>query len=94
MKECILNKTGTGHAHLRNAALSPEGRRLVNAKSLVVLLAGTVLASAVAAPAAWYKWRSKLNGTVICAQVMQGEWERTDGPFKDAQCDKPGKPGQ
>lgn len=90
----MLNKTGAGYAHLRNAAPYAGARRAANAKLLAALLAASVLASAVAAPAAWYKWRSKLNGTVICAQVMQGEWERTDGPFKDAQCDKPGKPGQ
>lgn len=57
------------------------------------LLAGAVAASAMAAPAPWYKWRSKLNGKVICTQVMQGEWEKWEGPFKDARCERPGMPG-
>ena len=62
-------------------------------KYLSFVLAASVAASALAAPAAWYKWRSKLNGTVVCAQVMQGEWEKAAGPFKDAHCELPGKPG-
>lgn len=61
--------------------------------SLALLLAGTVAVSAFAAPAPWYKWRSKLTGQEICAQVMQGEWEMVAGPFRDAQCRKPGMPG-
>ena len=62
-------------------------------KYLSFVLTASVAASALAAPAAWYKWRSKLNGTVVCAQVMHGEWEKAAGPFKDAQCERPGKPG-
>lgn len=65
----------------------------MQAKYCVFLLAGAVAASALAAPAPWYKWRSKLNGTVICTQVMQGAWEKFEGPFRDAQCTHPGKPG-
>ncbi|MGE5650342.1 MAG: hypothetical protein ACM34A_09100 [Bacillota bacterium] len=61
---------------------------------LVFALAVLSAASATAAPAAWYKWRSKLNGTVVCAQVMQGEWEKADGPFRDARCERPGLPGR
>lgn len=56
-------------------------------------LGAMAVVSAAAAPAAWYKWRSKLNGTVVCAQVMQGEWEKAGGPFKDARCARPGLPG-
>lgn len=52
-----------------------------------------VAASVLAAPAPWFKWRSKQTGTEICAQVMQGEWEKAVGPFKDPHCRKPGMPG-
>ncbi|HEY3300304.1 MAG TPA: hypothetical protein VGJ90_05955 [Methylophilaceae bacterium] len=50
--------------------------------------------SVIAAPAAWYKWRSKEDGTIICSQVPLGEgWEVVDGPYKDLQCRVAGKPG-
>lgn len=62
-------------------------------KYLAFVFAASVAASSFAAPAAWYKWRSNLNGQEVCAQFMQGEWEKTSGPFKDAQCEKPGLPG-
>jgi len=62
-------------------------------KYLALVFAASVAASPFAAPAAWYKWRSKLNGQEVCAQFMQGEWEKAGGPFKDAQCEKPGLPG-
>lgn len=60
---------------------------------LFFVLATAVVLSASAASAPWFKWRSKLNGTVICTQVMHGEWEKMDGPFKDARCAIPGRPG-
>lgn len=56
-------------------------------------LAAAVALSASAASAPWFKWRSKLNGTIICTQVMHGAWEKADGPFKDARCELPGTPG-
>lgn len=65
----------------------------MKAKYLVCGCAALCMAAAFAAPAAWYKWRSKLNGQLFCAQVMQGAWEKAAGPFKDAQCEKEGSPG-
>ncbi len=55
---------------------------------LVSLLAVGSTANAVPAP--WYKWRSRLNGSVVCEQVMNGDdgWEKIDGPFKDSHCTK------
>lgn len=67
--------------------------KFMKSKHLFILFAAFAVASVTAAPAAWYKWRSKLNGTTICTQVMHGEWEKVAGPFKDARCEKPGKPG-
>ncbi len=44
---------------------------------------------AVAAPAPWYLWRSKIDGKSFCFQTSPGEgWERVDGPFRDARCKK------
>lgn len=62
-------------------------------KHLFPLLLVSVTAISMAAPASWYKWRSKLTGKTVCAQVMQGEWEIAAGPFKDAQCRRAGIPG-
>jgi hypothetical protein len=48
----------------------------------------------VTGTAPWYKWRSKLNGEVICAQTSPGEgWEKVGGPYKNVRCDAPGLPG-
>ncbi|MDY7538657.1 hypothetical protein QN372_05915 [Undibacterium sp. RTI2.1] len=45
--------------------------------------------SANAAPADWYKWRSKIDTAEVCSQISPGAgWERTSGPFKNAQCEK------
>lgn len=50
--------------------------------------------SVLAAPALWYKWRSKLDGKEVCAQTSPGRgWEKVDGPYRDARCDKSGAPG-
>lgn len=62
---------------------------------LLLLLSLSVFALSVfASPAAWYKWRSKEDGTIICSQVPLGEgWEVFDGPYRDLQCRVAGKPG-
>lgn len=45
---------------------------------------------AAAAPAPWYKWRSKVDGTLSCAQSTLGfGWELASGPYKDSRCEKP-----
>ena len=58
-----------------------------------VLLALTC-ATAIAAPAPWFKWRSQADGKEVCAQTMPGAWEKVRGPYMDAQCKKPGMPGE
>lgn len=56
-------------------------------------LAATLLAlcaSAWAGPAPWYQWRSKVDGTLSCAQSTLGfGWELASGPYKDSRCEKP-----
>lgn len=55
---------------------------------LAVLLGLSLCAAA--APAPWYLWRSKVDGKAFCFQASPGEgWERVDGPFRDARCEKP-----
>lgn len=42
---------------------------------------------ALAAPAPWYYWRSKVDGHRICAQVSPGSgWERDSGPYEGPLC--------
>lgn len=48
-----------------------------------------------AAPAAWYQWKSKLNGEMWCTQTMPGDgWVKISGPYKDASCTTKGRPGK
>lgn len=62
-------------------------------KTLPLIGAGTLLAcvcvAALAGPAPWFKWRSKLDGKQTCSQTPLGPgWEKASGPFKDSQCKK------
>jgi len=53
------------------------------AAGLIGLWAGV----AVAAPAPWYYWRSKVDGKRVCAQVTPGPgWERDSAPFDGPGC--------
>jgi hypothetical protein len=53
-----------------------------------LLLAGTCVALA-AAPAPWFKWRSKLDGKQFCSQTSLGHgWEKAGGPYQDSHCEK------
>jgi hypothetical protein len=55
--------------------------------TLVLLLYGTVLA---AAPAPWYWWVSKVDGSRTCSQYSLGPgWEQIQRPYKDSRCEKP-----
>ena len=48
-----------------------------------------ILSSALAAPAPYYQWRSKLTGELACSQTPLGEgWEKSNGPYRDAHCEK------
>lgn len=54
---------------------------------LFALVAALALgASAVAEPAPWYQWHSRIDGAVVCAQASPGQgWIRSNGPFRNAQ---------
>jgi len=42
-----------------------------------------------AEPAPWFKWRSKADGSLACSQTPLGHgWEKADGPYRDARCEK------
>jgi len=57
-----------------------------------IAVAAVVLAACTAAsatPAPWYQWRSRTNGTRVCAQNMPGKgWEKEPRPYKDSRCEK------
>jgi len=65
-------------------------------QSIVLLTIGLLVSFAVlAAPAAWYKWKSKLNGEVWCTQTSPGDgWVQLTVPYKDAHCKIEGRPGK
>ncbi len=53
----------------------------------LLILGGT---QALAAPAPYYLWMSKVDGSRVCSQTPLGEgWQKMGGPFKDSRCRKP-----
>ncbi|QYF93498.1 hypothetical protein KY495_23045 [Massilia sp. PAMC28688] len=62
-------------------------------KTIPAIGVGALLAcmcvAAMAAPAAWFKWRSKADGKLVCHQTPLGPgWEKASGPFRDSHCTK------
>ncbi|WP_288378201.1 hypothetical protein [uncultured Massilia sp.] len=58
-------------------------------KKIALLLFLSIAGAALAGPAPYYQWRSKLNGTMACSQTPLGAgWEKTAGPYRDARCEK------
>ncbi len=44
-------------------------------------------AGLAAAPAPWFKWRSKIDAQLVCAQTSLGHgWEKASGPYRDSHC--------
>ena len=62
-------------------------------KNLINTAATALLASlwltAVAGPAHWFQWRSKIDGKLVCSQTPLGPgWEKATGPYRDSHCEK------
>ena len=59
-----------------------------NFVSVLTLVAAALFAlPALAAPAPWFYWRSKVDGVRICAQTSPGiGWEEDGGPYEGPQC--------
>lgn len=77
----------------RTLDLRRQPAMLGTMKTMLSIGIGVILASAcaalLAAPAPWYKWRSKINGKQFCAQTSLGHgWERAAGPYQDSHCEK------
>jgi hypothetical protein len=63
-------------------------------KMLSASLLGLVLTLACpwspAEPAPWFKWRSKLDGSLACSQTPLGPgWDKVAGAYRDSRCEKP-----
>lgn len=62
---------------------------------ITAVLLFAVSAVSIAASAPWYQWKSKLDGKLFCGQTKPGDgWIQDSGPYKDARCSTPGKPGE
>ena len=59
-------------------------------KTIALLFSlGFAAQAALAGPAPWFQWRSKLNGALACSQTPLGPgWEKSGGPYRDARCEK------
>ncbi len=58
-------------------------------KTLAFLLTCCYLPLALAKPAPWFIWRSKVNGESYCAQISPGaNWIKSTGPYKNPHCEK------
>ncbi len=60
-------------------------------RSFLIAFSVFLSIAASAAPAPYYQWQSKLDGTIICRQTSPGPgWERLSGrPFRDLHCRLP-----
>ena len=62
-------------------------------KLAAIIALASLAAGAYAGEAAWYKWKSKVDGSIVCMQFSPGKyWVVYRGPYKDAQCTKLGNP--
>ena len=60
---------------------------------LVLAVLASVCAAAYASEMSWYRWRSRISGAVVCAQISPGSaWYKFKGPYMDGTCRKPGNP--
>lgn len=65
----------------------------MKSKFAVLIVLALICVYAFASGAAWYKWKNKFDGTILCAQTSPGEtWVVIQGPFTESQCRKPGTP--
>jgi len=62
----------------------------VKSKRILALSFIILVSPLCAAPAPWYKWQSKIDGKVFCAQTSPGSgWKRLKGSYRDLRCQKP-----
>lgn len=58
--------------------------------NLLALLLALACVSSLAGPAPWFKWRSKVDGSLVCSQTPLGPgWDKVAGAYRDGRCEKP-----
>ena len=58
-------------------------------KPFAAIVIAFLMSAAWAAPAPWFKWRSKADGQQVCSQTPLGQgWEKAAGPYQDSHCEK------
>ena len=61
-------------------------RRLAAA---VISMALALALAAAAEPAPWFKWKSRLDHRIACAQTSLGPgWDLFSGPYRDVRCEQ------
>jgi len=62
-------------------------------KRLFPLLLLLLCTGALARPAWWYWYESRIDGQRVCSQTPLGEgWKKVAGPYRDAHCEKLARP--
>jgi len=80
---------GFQYPHLKPGTKSVKGGSM-RPMSMLMLAMMLLVSPLLAAPAPWYKWQSKIDGKVFCAQTSPGDgWRRLSGSYKDLRCQKP-----
>lgn len=80
-----------GRLTFKPTRLARERFRWAAGRTLVITLLGLLATEALAEPAAYWRWRSQLDGKEFCAQTSPGRgWTQVAGPFRDLQCREPG----
>ncbi len=68
-------------------------RHLFKPKYLLLTIALMTGIAAHASGAPWYRWKNRIDRTILCAKTSPGDvWEKYQGPFQDSRCRKEGNP--
>lgn len=58
-------------------------------KTFLAFLLALACALSHAEPAPWFKWRSRMDGAVVCSQTPLGPgWDKVAGAYRDSHCEK------
>jgi hypothetical protein len=65
----------------------------VKSRLAALIVLALICAGAFASGAPWYKWKNKVDKTILCAKTTPGTvWDKYQGPYMDSRCKKPGNP--
>jgi hypothetical protein len=56
-------------------------------RTFAAILLAVCSCQLAAEPAAYWQWRSKVDGRLVCSQTpLGGGWEKASGPYQDSHC--------